>query len=441
MIENKVKTKGLNFVMLTSLVTGTMIGSGIYTLPANLAAYGSISMLGWCLTAMGAVFLAFIFAKLSSFMPKAGGPYAYCKAAFGSFIGFEVAYHYWIALSVGNAAIVVTCIGYLAHFLPVLKTKLWLSFIIKIALIWLFTGVNLLGVRSAAILQVVSIFLKCLPLLLISAVGFFYIQGSNYQAFNVSGESNFSALGITAALALWSFIGLEAATVPADDVKNKKHIASATIIGTLIAAIINLICIISIMGLIPANILAASSAPFTDAAKILFPSQGEWIGSIISLGAIIACLGTLNSSILLQGQIAQASAKDGLFPAFLAKKNSKGAPSKSLIISAVIITLLLFLTINDTLLKQFELMILIATFASLVPYFITALAAMILIKEKPKLIISTIAFLASLYSAWAILSVGKTILICGLFTFLSGIIIYLCLRYSYGWLNTLASEN
>ena len=94
-------------VMAVSLVMGNMIGSGVFLLPASLAGYGGISILGWGLTTTGAVLLALVFAKMSGIMPAAGGHYAYTRAQFGDFPGFLVAWGYWISIWAANAAIAV----------------------------------------------------------------------------------------------------------------------------------------------------------------------------------------------------------------------------------------------------------------------------------------------------------------------------------------------
>lgn len=440
-------SKGLNFWMLIALVSGTMIGSGIFTLPANLAAFGSVSLFGWLFTAIGAILLAYIFAKLSLLIPKTGGPYAYCREAFGNFVGFQVAYNYWLALCIGNAAVVVTCVGYFSEFFPILKQQVWVSFGIKVSLIWLLTAINILGVRAASIFQIITLVLKILPLIVIGLVGLFFIQPTYYHVFNVSSVSNFSALSTSATLALWSFIGLEAATVPAEHVKDKRLIAKATIFGVLLVAVINILTIVAVMGLIPNNILAQSSAPLATAAKYLFPAYANVVGGLISIGAIIACLGSLNSVILLQGQIAKASAKDSLFPSSFARENGYQAPAFGLIISAFVITFVLLFTLNDTLLKQFELMILMATLSSLIPYFLTSLAAIKLVvtkfyslstSEKKLLILASM--LASLYSLWAIFSAGMTTIFYGVLVVLSGIPIYLRMQYTIKRADKLATQ-
>lgn len=437
------KNKNLNSFMLIALVTGTMIGSGIFTLPATLASYGTIGLVAWILTACGAILLALTFAELSILIPRSGGPYAYCRFSFGDFIGFQVAYNYWVALWVGNAAIVVSCVGYLSAVFPIINENPWFAFLIKTGLIWLFTGVNLFGVRNAAKVQLISLILKILPLLLIGIGGIFFINYHHFSYFNVTAQSDFSVLGKTATLTLWTFIGLEAACVPTDNVERKQSIKTATILGTVLAACIYILCTISIMGLIPLATLAKSNAPFSDAAQLLLPRYATEMSYIIALGAVVSCLGSLNGSILLQGQVTKACAKDNLFPAVFVKENQFGAPKGGLIISAVLISLLLLLTLNDSLLEQFQLLILMATLASLIPYFLTALSTIFMLKDasfqlclRQRKKIMIIALLACVYAGWAILSAGFEVLLYGGLVILSGLPIYYGMRYNgifYKW--------
>ena len=102
----------------TALVVGNMIGSGIFLLPAALAGYGGISILGWLFTSTGAMLLALVFARLSRRVPKVGGLYVYTRLGFGDFAGFLVAWGYWISIWCGNAAIATAFVGYMAVFVP-----------------------------------------------------------------------------------------------------------------------------------------------------------------------------------------------------------------------------------------------------------------------------------------------------------------------------------
>jgi Amino acid transporters len=441
-MPNKPKQKALGFWMLTALVTGNMIGSGVFLLPAALASYGSIGIVAWLVTSLGALCLALVFGKLSTVIRKTGGPYAYCREGFGNFIGFLVAYNYWIALCIGNAAIVVAFTGYLTLFFPVLHASPWFSCLTSIATVWLLTLVNLLGIRRAGVLQLVTTLLKLTPLLLIAIFGLFYIDVAHLKQFNVSGQPNFIAFTGAATLTLWSFIGLESATVPAENVENARHtILWATIIGTLMAAFVYILSTTAIMGIVPIQQLARSTAPYADAATIIF---GSWGGKMIALGALISCFGTLNGWTLLQGQIPFAAAKDHLFPAIFARESRFGTPAFALCISSGFISLLLLLTLNDSLVKQFTFIILLATLASLIPYFLTVMSELILLIKRPHefnfkypRLSLAISIIAGLYAFWMILGAGETVVYYGTLLFLSAMPVYVGMH----WRNASESAN
>ena len=420
----------LNLWMLIALVCGNMIGSGIYLLPSSLAEIGSISLWSWCFTALGAMLLALVFANMSLWVPRAGGPYAYTDAAFGEFVGCQMAFSYWAALWVGNAAIALAMVGYLRVFFPFLNDKIHTA-VATIAFVWLLAVINMLGVRKAGILQLVSTVLKLIPLLLIGLLGWFYFHSSYLtHSFNVSHHSNLSAFSMGAALTLWAFIGLESATVPADDVENpKRNIPLATIVGTLIAAVVYIASSVAIMGMIPASVLAHSTSPFADAARIIL---GPWGGSLIAIGAIISCFGALNGWVLLQGQIAMAAADQGVFPAIFARRNRFACPAWGQVITTLLITVLILMTVNNSLVKQFNLIILLATFASLVPYFFTALSQLVIMRQMPtvrlKPLHTIIAILSTIYAFWAIMGSGKTVIFGGMILLLLSVVFYTWIR-------------
>ena len=424
----------LGLWMLTALVAGNMIGSGVFLLPASLAQFGSISLLSWIATAGGALLIALVFAKLGTVMPLIGGPYAYCREAFGDFVGFQMAYNYWIALWVGNAAIAVALTAYLSFFLPVLAKNAVLSCFVSISLVWLMTFINLLGVRHAGIFQLLTTILKLIPLLLIALVGVFYIHPHYLADFNLTGKSNFTAFTGAATLTLWTFIGLESASVPVGHVDNPtRNIPRATIFGVLIATVVYILSSIAVMGSMPLNELMHSNAPYADAARLMFGPIGS---SLVAIGAAISCLGALNGWILLQGQIPLAAAQDKLFPRIFEKKSANGTPVVGLVISSVLITLLLLMTLSQSLVKQFTVIILLATLASLIPYFLTTMSELVIFLKYPELFKGRkllgsviIAVLAGIYSFWVIIGSGEETVFYGTLLLLSSVPVYVWMKW------------
>ena len=426
--------QGLGPWMTTALVIGNMIGSGIFLLPASLGAYGSISIVGWVFTAAGATLLALSFAHLSRVVPGAGGPYVYTRRGFGDFAGFLVAWGYWISAWAGNAAISVALVGYLAVFWPALDDVPAMAAVVALGNIWFLTWINARGVRTAGFVQVVTTVLKLIPLILIGTIGLLFIRLENFTPINVSGQSSFSAISATAALTLWAFLGLESGTVPADHVVNpERTIPRATIMGTVATAIVYILSTVAIIGVIPSAALSVSTAPFADAASEMF---GPWAAYMVAAGAAISCFGALNGWILIQGQVPRAAALDGLFPASFGRLSERGTPVFGLVVSSVLITLLMALNYTRSLVEQFTFIILLATLTSLVPYLFSAMAVLLVGKERrarplrERRRLATIAVLAFLYALWAIAGSGRDVVYWGFLLLMAGVPVYVWLRWS-----------
>ncbi len=413
----------------TALVVGNMVGSGVFLLPASLAPFGGISILGWLFTTAGAITLALMLARLGRMMPAVGGPYAYTRRGLGNLAGFMVAWGYWISIWSGNAAISVAFVGYMGAFFPALGEDPALGAGVALTAIWLLTGVNALGIREAGVLQLITTVLKLLPLLAIGTLGLLYLDPGHLRPFNPTGDPPITALTATAALTLWAFVGLESATIPADSVENPGWtIPRATVIGTLVAATIYILATVGVMGILPANELASSTAPFADAGRTIW---GSWAGSLIALGAAISAFGALNGWILLQGQMPRAAARDGLFPDIFNRLSKRGTPIHGLVISSLLATGLMALNFTASLVEQFTFIILLATLSTLVPYVFSAISELIIfVRDRESFAgekmagASAIAVVALLYSMWAIVGTGSKTVIWGLVLLLAGLPIF-----------------
>src|SRR4029079_5878146 len=190
--------------------------------------------------AAGALILAFVFAALGRAYPNACGPYDYTRVAFGDLAGFVVAWGYWISIWCGNAAIATGAIGYLGTIFPALGTQP-VSALATVALVWLLTGVNALGARTAGAVQGVTTVLKLVPLLAIAGLGLWLLVTHDPTLTTANAPTTFSIEGITAAagLTLWALGGLESATIPGGKVEDpERTIPRATVVGTAVTAAI-----------------------------------------------------------------------------------------------------------------------------------------------------------------------------------------------------------
>jgi APA family basic amino acid/polyamine antiporter len=417
--------KKLGLFALISLVTGNMIGSGVFILPADLARVGSISLYSWAFTAIGAFMIALVFSRVSHMVTKPGGPYVFVDKGLGKFMGFQTAYIYWIYTGVGNVAITIALVGYLRVFFPQLANPV-LGMTVATCVLATLVMVNITGVTRAGMVQSITTVFKLMPLLVIAIFGWKYFHPEYItNSFNTSGDSNISAFSHAANLTLWAFMGIESATVPSGSVENPgRNIPLATLIGTTIAAIFYMICSVVVMGMIPAEILRDSTAPFACAAGMIFGRTGELI---VAAGAVISCFGCLNGWVLIQSQIAMTIADNGLFPKIFAKRNKFNAPGLGLLVNFVILDSILWLTMNPNLVSQFQLAILAATTACLFDYFNVAISELILLAQYDKLksksskIHAVIALLAGGYSFWAFFGAGHQLIyyVMGIFMVIS----------------------
>ncbi|MEZ5824973.1 MAG: amino acid permease [Geminicoccaceae bacterium] len=267
--------KRLGLWMCTALVVGNMIGSGVFVLPAALAAYGPISIAGWIVTSSGAIVLALIFGRLARLVSRTGGPYAYTRDAFGEYAGFMIAWGYWIALWAGNAAVAVAFAGYVGFLVPAIASSQIASLATALAAIWLLTWINVRGVREAGLVQVSTTILKIVPLGMVGILGLAHVDNAYFSPANVSDVSDINAVAACAALTLWAFLGLESATVPAGNVERpERTIPLATVIGTTLAATVYILVTIVAFGVLPTADLRASTAPLAEIATVMWGGAG-----------------------------------------------------------------------------------------------------------------------------------------------------------------------
>jgi len=422
----------IGFWTSTALVVGNMIGSGIFLLPASLAAYGSISLFGWLGSSFGAIALALMFSRLSKLIPGvSGGPYAYSRAGLGDFAAYLVAWGYWVSIWATNAAIAVTFVSYLTVFVPMLSSNAYVAMAVGLASIWFLTWINTRGIRAAGAVQLITTILKLAPLVWVAVIGFFYVDFSEFAPFNISGESGFSAISSTATLTLFAFLGLECATIPSENIRDpEKTIPRATMLGTAITILVYILGSVTVMGLVSNSALQQSNAPFADAAASVW---GENARSWVAMGAIVSTFGALNGWILIQGQIPLAASRDNLFPRIFRLENERGIPAAGIVISSVLISALMISNFTKGLNEMFKFMILLSTVAVLVPYLFSAAAyALLSMRQKPvprnmagKI---SLAFTAFLYSLWAVVGSGQEAVYWGFIALLAGIPFYVWMK-------------
>ncbi len=421
-------TRTLGLAAATALVVGNMIGSGVFLLPASLASFGGLAIAGWVASGTGAVLLALVFAWLARSRPTAGGPYAYARLAFGDFAGLVVAWGYWLSILPANAALAVAGVGYLEPFIPNVVHSPMAAAGLAVALVWVFTVINLISVRSVGQVQLVTTVLKALPLALVGIGGLWYFDASHFAVTQHGVVAVGRDLSTTATLTLFAFLGLECATIPADHVVDPiRTIPRATVLGTVIAAVIYMASTIGAMSLVPPDTLSHTTAPFAEAARQL---AGRWAEGAVAIGAAISCLGGLNGWTLMAGETLLAGATDGVFPAAFARTSARGRPVAGIILSSVLVSVLVLLNASQGLVSIFTFMIVLATLGSLVPYAVCSLAPFVIRRADGRRVaataaMATVAVLAFCYSLWTIAGAGADAILWGLVLFVAGVPVFL----------------
>lgn len=373
-----VSRRQIGLVTATALVIGNMIGGGVFLLPATLAPYGVYSLVGWVVSAIGAMLLASVFYRLSKRAPRAGGPYAYSREAFGDCVGFLVAWMYWISLMAGNATTAVGFASYLSVFVPAIGSTPVYGAATALAAIWILALVNIAGIRGAGVLQVATTLLKVLPLLALALFGLAHFN-PHLLAPGPHAGTPLHAINLCVAAILFAFLGVECASIPAGHVRDpEKTIPRATLLGTAITAALYILAMTAVMGLVPTAALANSSAPFADAGRLLW---GGWASALIAVAVAIAGFGCLNGWTLITGQFPQAVAKDGLFPRFLARESVRGTPTAALLVSSLVTTTMLLMNYSHGLVAMFTFMVLLTTLGSVVAYLFSAMADIVLARR------------------------------------------------------------
>jgi putrescine:ornithine antiporter len=410
--------KRMNLVQLTFIVAVNMMGSGIIMLPTNMAQVGAISLLSWIVTALGSMAIAYGFAQAGLFNQRPGGMSAYAEDAYGKSGYFLVFFLYFLSLAVGNVAIAISAVGYLASFMPWLSSTPIATCIGVIALLWLTTLANFGGPSVTGRIGSVTVWGVIIPLGALSLIGWFWFSPEIFgAAWNPKGLSLLEGMGSSISLTLWAFLGMESAAQNSAAVENpKRDVPLACMFGTLGAAVIYILSTTVIQGIVPNLELAKSTGPFGTAYAHMF---NPVVGSIIMGLAVVACLGSLLGWQFTIAATGKAAADERMFPSLFSKVNRMGAPITGMIVLGVVQSAMALSTISPSLSEQFSALVSLAVVTNVVPYIIALSALMVMMqavditKFQYRLNVA-VALVAMLYSTYAIYASGKDAVLGGM---------------------------
>lgn len=392
----------LGFWMCTALVVGNTIGIGIFMMPAALAPYGLNALIGWGITVIGCMFLARVFARLAQLYPAADGPYSYIRSTLGHWPAFLSMWSYWVSNWITNATLAVSVVGYLDAAVPSLAR--FPPALLALALLWLFVIVNLLGTRAGGRVQVVCTALKLLPMVAVVLLGAWVLFADTgaYTRTVPTTALSFPQTMAASTIALFAMLGLESASVPAGRVRDPgRNIPRATLIGTLLTAVIYILVSTVPLLLIPQAELAQSSAPFVD---LLDHHLGEGNGRWLALFVVVSGLGALNGWTLIVGNLTATMATQGDFPALFAKLNRHGAPARALVITGLFASAMILMNYSKSLVDGFVFLSTIVTAANLPLYLCSSLALVVMWRRGERPAGSDLQVMGLLGTAYVVLT-------------------------------------
>ncbi|WP_028631487.1 arginine-ornithine antiporter [Pseudomonas parafulva] len=438
-------TQKLPLGALIALVVGSMIGGGIFSLPQNMAARAGAGavLIGWAITAVGMLALAFVFQTLANRKPELdSGVYAYAKAGFGEYMGFSSAWGYWISAWLGNVGYFVLLFSTLGFYFPVFGEGNTPAAIgCASVLLWAVHFLVMRGIKEAAFINLVTTVTKVVPLVLfvvIAACAFradiftrdIWGQGSPQLGSVLEQVRNMMLVTV------FVFIGIEGASVYSGRAQHRADVGKATVVGFVgVLALLVLVNVLS-LGIMAQPELAGLQNP--SLAAVLAHVVGPWGALLISLGLAVSLLGALLSWALLCAEILYATARDHTMPRFLARANNNQVPVNALWLTNSMIQGFLLITLVSA--GTYTSLIYLASSMILVPYLWSAAYAVLLairaetyagqpaVRRKDL----AVALVALLYALWLLYAGGLKYLLLSALLYAPGVILFAKARHERG---------
>jgi len=430
---------------LVALVVGSMIGGGIFSLPQNMAASADVGavLIGWVITAIGMLTLAFVFQTLANRKPDLdGGVYAYAKAGFGDYMGFSSAWGYWISAWLGNVGYFVLLFSTLGYFFPIFGEGNTPAAVIGASvLLWAVHFLVLRGIKEAAFINLVTTVAKVVPLVLFVLIALFAFKLDIFTA-DIWGVKNpdlgsvMNQVRNMMLVTVWVFIGIEGASIFSSRAEKRSDVGKATVIGFITVLLFLMLVNVLSLGIMTQPELAKLQNP--SMAAVLEHVVGHWGAVLISVGLIISLLGALLSWVLLCAEIMFAAAKDHTMPEFLRRENANHVPANALWLTNAMVQIFLVITLFSA--STYLSLIYLATSMILVPYLWSAAYALLLAvrgetyenalaERKKDLFIGAVALI---YAVWLLYAGGVKYLLLSALLYAPGVILFAKAKHELG---------
>lgn len=428
--------KELGLFTLTSLVIGSVIGSGVFNMATNMAQSAGLIgiLLGWLVTGIGMTFLVLTFRNLNKKKPKLdAGIYSYAEAGFGRFMGFSSAWGYWISAWIGNVAYATLAFSSLSYFFKMFGDGQNVASVIGASVIlWIGHFLILRGVKSASFMNVVVTIAKIAPIAIFILAVFFAFKLNIFNK-DIWGTSDLGSLFTqvkgTMLVTVWSFIGIEGAVIFSGRAKKRSDVGRASFLGLFTVLAIYVLVTVLSLGVMSRPELAGLSAPGMSA--ILESVVGKWGAILVNLGVIISVLGAWLAWTMFSFELPYRAAQNGAFPKVFTKVNKNGTPIVALTITNVLVQIFLFTFLISS--SAYNLGFSLATSTILIPYVLTALYQLKLsMKEKSgtpgRTMNVVIGAVATIYGAWLVYAAGVKYLLLTAIIYGAGVVVYVLMR-------------
>ena len=428
----------IGLVSLTALVLSSMIGSGIFSLPQNMAAVASAEALlaGWAITGFGIIFLGLSFFFLSRLRPDLdGGIYTYAREGFGDFIGGLAAWGYWLCTSIGSVSYLVVAFSGFGLFFDSEQFTIFgdgtslVSILSASLVVWLIHILIAKGVKEAAYVNLIATIVKVLPLIIFIVLAIIFFSPTQFMQ-DFHGENLqmplLDQIKSTMLITLWVFVGVEGATVLSAHAKKKNDVGIATILGILIALILYVAITTLSLGILPREVIAAMPNPsMTGIMEHMIGTSGK---ILITFCLIVSVLASYMSWTMFSAEVMYQASQTQVFPRFLNKKNENDTPISSLWFTNIVIQIILVLVFFTS--KGYDVLIQLATTMILVPYFLVGTYLLRLVFNiGAAWYIKLAGIIATLYGFWLVYAAGIEYLLFSVILYTPGAILFFYTRY------------
>ncbi|XXQ68607.1 basic amino acid/polyamine antiporter [Neisseriaceae bacterium B1] len=442
-MQNKQDKTHIGLLALTALIISSMIGSGVFSLPQNMASVaGSQALLiGWAITGVGIVFLGLCFAALAKLKPDLdGGIYSYARAGFGELMGFLSAWGYWLCTTIGIVGYLVVAFEAIGgftdspDFILFGKGNTFAAFIGESVVAWLVYWLVSRGIKEAAGVNLVATFVKMFPLFLFVGIAAYFFDSNIFMAdwtgatLPENGGDIMAQVKNTMLITLWVFTGIEGAAVLSKHAKNRSDIGKATVGGVVLVLVLYALVTLLAQGVLPRETIAAMDNP--SMSGVLTHMVGIWGKWLITGCLIVSVLSSYISWTLYATEIPHLGAKNGAFPPSFTQLNQNEVPHKSLLFTTLTVQLCLFLVWQTG--NSYQALLLISTSMILIPYLlIGAFMLKLAITEKLSFKYKILGAISTLYSLWIVYAAGTEYLLLSVLIYVIGVALFVYSQFKH----------